>query len=68
MKIIKINRIGNYTNHGIGHTEHDGYSGTTDNRMSIKSAIAMELNRCIVTGEQYLISIDDKSDNRVYIK
>ncbi len=50
MKEIRIKRVGNYTHHGIGYTEHDGYGGTADNRMSIISAMWLEL-RCIKPGE-----------------
>jgi len=57
VKIIKVQRAGNYTHHGIGYTEHDGYGGTSDNRMSIKRAVASEM-RCIESGEQYQIEVD----------
>ena len=63
MKVIRITThavTGGYTNHGIGYTEHDGYAGTGDNRMSIKSAIAYEM-RCFKPGESYMIEINGKS-------
>lgn len=60
MKIIRISKSGNYTNFGIGYTEHDGYQGSCANRLSVKSAIANQM-RCIKEGEQYQIEIDGKN-------
>ena len=57
MKIIRVSKAGNYTHHGIGYTEHDGYAGTADNRWSLKLAVAYEVNR-IRQGEQYQIEIN----------
>ena len=57
MKQIRIEKIGNYTHHGIGYTEHDGYSGTCDNRMSITSALWIE-SRSIKDSEQYSLMIN----------
>ena len=59
MKVIRISKQGNYTSHGIGYTEHDGYAGTCDNRWSYKQAINYEM-RCIKPGEQYQIMINGK--------
>lgn len=58
MKRIIINTEGNYTHHGIGYTEHDGYGGTMDNRMTKKNAIACELSK-LETGEQYQLEVND---------
>ena len=60
MKIIRIQRAGNYTHHGIGYTEHDGYGGTADNRMSYSAALAVEL-RCILPGEEYQVEINGRN-------
>ena len=60
MKIIKIEKRGSYTHHGIGHTEHDGYGGTSDNRMSIKLATAIEL-KSMEHGERYQLVVNGKN-------
>ena len=60
MKIIKIEKRGSYTHHGIGYTEHDGYGGTSDNRMSIKLATAIEL-KSIKHGERYQLIVNGKN-------
>jgi hypothetical protein len=62
VKIIKItkNNNQNYTFHGIAHTEHNGYHGTSDNRMSIKKAILYEYNNYIKNGENFLIMLNGK--------
>lgn len=57
MKVIKIRKEGNYTSHGIGYTEHDGYADTLDNRYPIKMAISSEL-RNIKEGEQYQVEVN----------
>lgn len=62
MKIIKIEKEksihGGYTRHGIGYTEHDGYHGTSDNRMPIKAAIGQEYAMCIRDGEEFMIEVN----------
>jgi len=58
MKKIIVSKSGNYTHHGIGNTEHDGYGGTADNRLSYKRAIAYELRRSIQPGEEYQLEVD----------
>lgn len=58
MKIIRISHGGTYTHHGIAYTEHDGYQGTADNRLSVRAAISAEM-RYIQDGEQYQVEIDD---------
>ena len=58
MKKIIVSKAGNYMHHGIGYTEHDGYGGTSDNRLSYKRAIDYELRRCIQPGEQYQVEVD----------
>jgi hypothetical protein len=68
MKVIRIHSDGRYTSHGIGYTEHDGYAGTIDNRMSIKTAITYELNRCIKIGEHYQIEVNGKNDGHIFKK
>ena len=63
MKRIIIEKIGNTTHHGVGYTEHDGYSGTADNRWSLKRALAYEKSRAIsraVEGEKYQIEVNGK--------
>ncbi len=65
MKIIRVQRIGNTTHHGIAYTEHDGFAGTSDNRMSIRHAIASEL-RCIEPGEEYQIEVNGKNSGLVH--
>ena len=60
MKRIIISSDGRYTSHGIGYTEHDGYGGTSDNRLSLKAAIACEL-RNIVSGEEYQLEVNGKT-------
>lgn len=60
MKIIKIEKCGNYTRHGIGYTEHDGYQGTSDNRLSIKHALIGEYERYIRDGENFLVEVNGK--------
>ena len=60
MKCVIIYNDGRYTHHGIGYTEHDGYSGTMDNRMSLKLATAIELRK-LQTGEDYQLVINDKA-------
>ena len=57
MKIIRVSSDGKYTNHGIAYTDHDGYGGTSDNRLPIKLAINHEL-RCIKIGEQYQVEVN----------
>ena len=61
MKRIIIRDDGRYISHGIGYTEHDGYSGTSDSKgkVSQKSCIAYQL-RCINPGEQYQLEVNDK--------
>jgi len=65
VKIIRVQRIGNYTHHGIAYTEHDGSQGTSDNRMSIKAAIESEM-RCIKPGEEYQIEVNGKNSGLVH--
>jgi len=67
MKVIIVAKAGTYTCHGIGYTEHDGYAGTNDNRMSIKVAINCE-KRCIKEGEQYQIEVNGKNDGTIFTK
>ena len=57
MKRIIINKEGNYTSHGIGYTEHEGYAGTSDNRWPIKMAVAKELQH-IQDGESYQLEVN----------
>ncbi len=57
MKEIRIRKEGNYTSHGIGYTEHDGYGGTSDNRWSIALAHRVEL-RNIKPGETYHLKVN----------
>jgi len=57
MRIIKVWSDGRYTHHGIGNTTYDGYSGTADNRWSLKMATAYEKNK-INIGETYQIEVN----------
>jgi hypothetical protein len=57
MKVIEVTTDGRYTHHGIGYTEHEGYHGTADNRMSIKRAIRHEYNY-ISDGEDFMIQVN----------
>lgn len=59
MKRIIIKKIGNTTHHGVGYTEHDGYAGTSGNRLSLKHALAYEKSRAI-KGESYQIEVNGK--------
>jgi len=59
MKIIKVSKSGNYTNHGIGYTEHNGYSGTSDNRWSIKQSILHEYNK-LNDNEEFQVMVNNK--------
>jgi len=65
VKIIRVQKIGSYTHHGIGYTEHDGYGGTLDNRMSIKNAVESEM-RCIKPGEEYQIEVNGKNSGIIH--
>jgi len=67
MKVIQVVTDGRYTHHGIGYTQHDGYQGTSDNRLAIKTAILYEM-RYINTGEKYQVSVNDKNDGTVHVK
>ena len=58
MRIVRISKNGNYTWHGIGNTEHSGYSGTADNGWSIKMATQIEVTKTINPGEQYRIEVN----------
>lgn len=58
MKRVIIDRRGSYTHHGIGYTEHGGYSGTNDNRWSLKQATAYEVGRHIEEGEEYQLHVN----------
>ena len=60
MKRVIIRKKGNYTHHGIGSTEHDGYGGTSDNRWSLKMATAYEVGRNVMPGEQYQLEVNGK--------
>ena len=70
MKTIRINKAGNYTHHGIGYTEHAGYSGRSDNRWSIKMAILYEYNNGIRDLENFHIMVNDKylKDQAIFTK
>jgi hypothetical protein len=67
MKKVIVNVQGNYTDHGIGYTEHKGYSGTSDNKLSIKRATEYEVSRNILVNETYELWINKKLQG-VYTK
>jgi hypothetical protein len=58
MKRVIVTNDGRYTHHGIGYTEHDGFGGTADNRWPLKMAIAYEVGRNILPGEQYQLEVN----------
>lgn len=58
MKRVIVEKSGNYTHHGIGYTEHDGYGGTSDNGWPLKMAIAYEVGRMIQPGESYQLEVN----------
>ena len=60
MKIITINKSGNYIHHGISYTKHNGYQGTSDNKMGIKRAILYEYYKSINDNEEFIIKVNDK--------
>ena len=60
MKRIIITSDGRYTHHGIGDTDHEGYAGTADNRLSIKRAIACEVGRGVAVGESYQLEVNNE--------
>jgi len=66
MKRIIIRNDGRYTHHGIGWTEHDGYGGTADNRMTLQMAQTIEL-RNIRVGEQYQLEVNGETKG-IYTK
>ena len=58
MKVIRVSSDGRYTHHGIGYTEHDGYSGTADNRWSLRMAVLTEYARGIRPGEEFCVELN----------
>ena len=58
MKVIRVSSDGRYTHHGIAYTEHDGYSGTADNRWSQRMAVLCEYARGIRPGEEFGVELN----------
>lgn len=56
---VVVNRIGSYTHHGIGYTEHGGYGGTADNRWSLKMATEYEVRK-LNPGTEYQLEVNGK--------